>query len=121
MEPAEVGSIFSFYVIPFHVVNADVCIYNILNFNIKTDHFLASKTGNDMKGYSTVTARLHGGKTHRPFKERNKGKCAAAEHLCRHSLTETKSGWKRSDRSTDRTRKSVKMETTVKSNLNYYN
>ncbi len=31
-----------------------------------------------------------------------KGKCAAAERLCRHSLTENNSGWKRSDSSTNR-------------------
>lgn len=36
-------------------------------------------------------------------KERIKGKCAATERPCRHSLTENCSGWKRSDNSTNRT------------------
>lgn len=52
--------------------------------------------------------------------ERIKGKCVAAERLCRHSLTENSSGRKRSDSSTNRTIGTSKTEPTVRSSRNYY-
>ena len=62
-----------------------------------------------MSGWTATTRR-----------EPIKAKRAAAERLCRRSLTANNSGWKRSDDSTDRTGATSKMETTVRSSLNYY-